>query len=73
MLEAMKAADRQQGAYRRRMHRYKAQYSLDCHDGIENDALYREPSSEEIYLYKEKMERLCAALKFPDRNTRPEG
>jgi len=62
MLETMKAADRQQEAYRRRMYRYKAQYSLDCHDGIENDALYREPSPEEVYIWKENMEQLCAAL-----------
>ena len=62
MLEAMKSADRQQEAYRRRMYRYKAQYSFDCHDGIENDVLHQEPSPEEIYLHKENMEQLCAAL-----------
>lgn len=62
MLEAMKAADRQQEAYRRRMYRYKAQYSLDCHDGIENAALHHEPSPEQLLMQKEKMEQLCAAL-----------
>jgi len=49
MLATMKADDHQQEAYKRRMYRHKSQYSLDSYDGIENDALYREPSSEEVY------------------------
>ena len=62
MLETMKTADRQEAAYKRRMYRHKAQYSLDCNDGIENAMIYRELSPEEIYLWKEKIECLCIAL-----------
>ncbi len=44
MLEAMKAADRQQEAYRRRTYCYKAQFSLDCNDGMENAVLHHSSS-----------------------------
>jgi RNA polymerase sigma-70 factor (ECF subfamily) len=62
MLEAMKAADRQQEAYRRRTYRYKAQYSLDCNDGIENDVLHHVSSPEEIYISEEATRKLFAAV-----------
>lgn len=62
MLETMKAADRQQEAYRRRTYRYKAQYSLDCNDGIENDVLHHVPSPEEIYISEETTQELFAAV-----------
>ena len=62
MLEAMKAADRQQEAYRRRTYRYKAQYSLDCNDGVENDVLYHVPSPEEIYISEETTRELFTAI-----------
>lgn len=62
MLEAMKAADRQQEAYRRRTYRYKAQYSLDCNDGVENDVLHHVPSPEEIYISEETTHELFTAI-----------
>lgn len=62
ILEAMKAADRQQEAYRRHTYRYKAQYSLDCNDGIENLALIREPSLEEILIKKTQDAELQVAI-----------
>lgn len=62
MLEAMKAADRQQEAYRRRTYRYKAQFSLDCNDGIENAVLHHSPSPEEIYMSEEATRKLFAAI-----------
>ena len=62
MVEAMKAADRQQEAYRRRMYYHNAQYSLDAGDGIENDALFISLSPCELYEHKLTMEQLSAAL-----------
>lgn len=58
MLEAMKAADRQEAAYKRRMYYHKAQYSLDRGDGIENDSLVKPEMPEEIYFHKLAMEWL---------------
>ena len=36
VLETIRAAERAEAAYDRRMYRYKAHYSLDCDNGIEN-------------------------------------
>lgn len=44
------------------MTRNKAQYSLDCDDGIEYSACVFEPSPEELVLRKERLEVLCYAL-----------
>ena len=50
----------------RRMFRYKAFYSLDCNDGIENAAIgWAQPSPEDILVEREEMTtrlRLIAAL-----------
>ncbi len=46
------------------MTRNKAQYSLDCDDGIEYSACVFEPSPEELVLRKERLEVLCHALNF---------
>ena len=68
MLEAMKAADRQEAAYKRRAYYHKAHYSLDCGDGIENDALFTVLLPDEIYEQKETVEHLHAALaSLPDK------
>lgn len=53
---------RQKNNYDSRMYYHKAQYSLDCNDGIENDALHRMPSPEEIFMQKVSMEQLYQAL-----------
>lgn len=71
MLETMKAADRQEAAYKRRMYYHKAQYSLDCGDGIENDALFKVLSPGEIYEQKVTAEQLQAALaSLPEKQRR---
>lgn len=44
----LKADRLYEAAYRRQVTRNKAQYSLDCGDGIEAAASYREPSPEEL-------------------------
>jgi RNA polymerase sigma-70 factor (ECF subfamily) len=62
MLETMKAADRQEAAYQRRMYYHRAQYSLDAGDGIENAVLYKEWSPEQVLMWKLTIEQLCMAL-----------
>ena len=60
--EELKADKRYEAAYRRRVTRNKAQYSLDCDDGIEYSACVFESSPEELLLRKERLEMLCRAL-----------
>ena len=43
--EALRASVRYEAAYQRRLSRHKAQYSLDCEDGIEYSACLHEPHS----------------------------
>ena len=40
VMETIRAAERAETAYERKMYRYKAQYSLDCENGIENSKKY---------------------------------
>ena len=37
VMETIRAAERAETAYERKMYRYKAQYSLDCENGIEKN------------------------------------
>ena len=60
--EELKADKRYEAAYRRRLVRNKAQYSLDCDDGIEYSACVHEPSPEDVILHEERFEVLCRAL-----------
>jgi len=62
MFEAMKAADRQQEAYKRRTCRYKAYYSLDRNDGIENLAIHRMHSPEVLCINNEATRELFANI-----------
>ena len=39
VLETIRAAERAEAAYDRRMYRYKAYYSLNCDNGIENSVI----------------------------------
>ena len=41
VLETIRASERADAAYDRRMYRYKAQYSLDCENGIGGKAAAR--------------------------------
>ena len=52
--EELKADKRYEAAYRRRVTRNKAQYSLDCDDGIEHSACLHEPSPDELVLRPER-------------------
>ena len=45
VLETIRAAERAEAAYDRRMYRYKAHYSLDCDNGIQNAISYVKASN----------------------------
>ena len=47
VMETIRAAERAEAVYERKMYRYKAQYSLDCENGIENAVLFK-PQTPEI-------------------------
>ena len=46
--EALRASVRYEAAYQRRLTRHKAQYSLDCEDGIEYSACLHELTPQEL-------------------------
>ena len=60
--EALRASVRYEAAYQRRLTRHKAQYSLDCEDGIECSACLHEPTPQELLERKELFFRLWNAL-----------
>ena len=60
--EELRADKRYEQAYIRRVMRNKAQYSLDCDDGIEYSACVFEKSPEELVIMKEQYQMLCRAL-----------
>ena len=61
-------AERHEEAYRRRMYRHKAQYSLDRDDGIEHEICFLSLSPCEIYERKMTSEQLHAAItSLPDK------
>ena len=49
VMETIRAAERTEAAYERKMYRYKAYYSLDCDNGIEN-AILMKPQTPEIFV-----------------------
>lgn len=53
---------RHEMAYQRRLSRHKAQYSLDCDDGIEYSACLHEPTPQELLERMELFIRLWNAL-----------
>ena len=56
--EVFKADARYEMAYQRRLSRHKAQYSLDCDDGIEYSACLHEPTPQELLERMETFLRL---------------
>ena len=60
--EALRASVRYEAAYQRRLTRHKAQYSLDCDDGIEYSACLHEPTPQELLERMELFIRLWKAL-----------
>lgn len=62
-VQALFLADkRAEAAYERKLYRYKAQYSLDCENGIEN-AVLRKPQTPEMLLEEKQLrEQLYSAV-----------
>ena len=60
--EVFVADARHEMAYQRRLSRHKAQYSLDCDDGIEYSACLHEPTPQELRERMELFIRLWNAL-----------
>lgn len=59
---------RREEAYQRRKFRYKAHYSIDCRDGIENEVLYAVPSAEEVFFRSvEKLQVFSALQSLTDK------
>ena len=61
--ETIRAAERAEDAYDRRMYRYKEHYSLDCDNGIEN-AILMKPQTPEMLLEEKQLR--AAALRRSD-------
>ena len=54
--------ERAEAAYERKMYRYKAHYSLDCDNGIENVILLKPQTPEMLLEEKQLREQLYAAV-----------
>ena len=61
-MRKIRAAERAEAAYDRRMYRYKAHYSLDCDNGIENTILMKPQTPEMLLEEKQLREQLYAAV-----------
>lgn len=69
--DLLKQADTQEATYQRRVRRYKAYYSLDWENGIENSVLLTVETPEELYERKLTMEQLYTALnQLPEKQRR---
>ena len=62
VLETIRDSERAEAAYDRRMYRYKAHYSLDCDNGIENAILMKPQTPEMLLEEKQLREKLYAAV-----------
>lgn len=65
------ADERAEAAYERKMYRYKAHYSLDFGNGIENAAVQFPPTPEELLEQKQLRDQLYAAvMALPDKQAK---
>ena len=63
--------ERAEAAYERKMYRYKAQYSLDCENGIENAVLLKPQTPEMVLEEKQFQEQVYAAvMKLPEKQAK---
>ena len=62
VMETIRAAERAEAAYERKLYRYKAYYSLDCDNGIENAILMKPQTPEMLLEEKQLREQLYAAV-----------
>ena len=71
VMETIRAAERAGAAYDRRMYRYKAYYSLDCDNGIENAILMKPQTPEMLLEEKQFQEQVYAAvMKLPEKQAK---
>ena len=71
VMETIRAAERAEAAYERKMYRYKAQYSLDCENGIENAVLLKPQTPEMLLEEKQSQEQVYAAvMKLPEKQAK---
>jgi len=71
VLETIRAAERAEAAYDRRMYRYKAHYSLDCDNGIENAVLLKPQTPEMVLEEKQFQEQVYATvMKLPEKQAK---
>ena len=71
VLETIRAAERAEATYDRRMYRYKAYYSLDCDNGIENAILMKPQTPEMLLEEKQFQEQVYAAvMKLPEKQAK---
>ena len=71
VMETIRAAERAEAAYERKMYRYKAQYSLDCEKGIENAVLLKPQTPEIVLEEKQFREQVYAAvMKLPEKQAK---
>lgn len=69
--EVFLADQRAEAAYERQMYRYKAYYSLDHDNGIENAVINRPLTPEEILEDKQRREQIYAAvMALPDKQAK---
>lgn len=71
VLETIQASERAEAAYERKMYRYKAQYSLDCENGIEN-AVLTKPQTPEMVLEEKQLQKQVYAtvMKLPEKQAK---
>ena len=70
-METIRAAERAETAYERKMYRYKAQYSLDYENGIENAVLLKPQTPEMVLEEKQFREQVYAAvMKLPEKQAK---
>ena len=71
VLETIRSAERAEAAYDRRMYRYKAHYSLDCDNGIENAILMKPQTPEMLLEEKQFQEQVYATvMKLPEKQAK---
>ena len=71
VMETIRVDERAEAAYERKMYRYKAQYSLDCENGIENAVLLKPQTPEMLLEEKQLQEQVYAAvMKLPEKQAK---
>ena len=70
--EVFQSDERAEAAYERIMYRYKAQYSLDCENGIENAVLRKLETPEMLLEEKQLREQIYSAVMALRRNRQGE-